>query len=93
MEQIDLTAPEIKPTNNYYRINKLYFIWDTSHILIELIGQNGEEKEFSYSGIEAQNMMIALNKMDLSVKSLHRRIMEKLISDGLIGGVIAGTAD
>jgi hypothetical protein len=38
--------------------------------------------------------MIALNKVNLSTKSLHRRIIEQLQADGLLGtGTISGAPD
>jgi hypothetical protein len=38
-------------------------------------------------------MMISLNKVNLSVKSLHRRVIEQLINDGKLDGTISGSPD
>lgn len=40
---------------------------------------------------KATNMIIALNKANLSVKSLQRRIFEALIADGHLSGSVTGT--
>lgn len=93
MEQIDLTSPEIKPSNTYYRVERLTLDWPAKAIYVQLKGTNGEAKSFSYSGDIAQILMIALNTANLSIKSLHRRIMERLVTDGLIDGTISGAVD
>jgi len=93
MEQIDLTTPITQPSITNYRLNKLDLRWLDQHIRIELVADSGEVIEHSYDGDIARNLMIALNKMDLSVKSLQRRVMEKLIADGVIVGTISGTPD
>ena len=93
MEQIDLTTVETLPDNNYYRVNELHMYWIGKFIRIELRGENGETLEFSYDGDEARSLMLALNKANLSTKSLHKRIMEKLINDGLIDGTISGSSE
>jgi len=93
MEQIDLTTPITQPSITNYRLNKLDLRWLDQHIRIELVADSGEVIEHSYDGDIARNLMIALNKMDLSVKSLQRRVMEKLIADGIISGAISGAPD
>jgi len=93
MEQIDLSTPITQPSITNYRLNKLDLRWLDQHIRIELVADSGEVIEHSYDGDIARNLMIALNKMDLSVKSLQRRVMEKLIADGIISGAISGAPD
>jgi len=93
MEQIDLTTPITQPAITNYRLNKLDLRWLDQHIRIELVADSGEVIEHSYDGDIARNLMIALNKMDLSVKSLQRRVMEKLIADGVLAGTITGIPD
>ena len=92
-EQIDLATTETTPDNTKYVINEFCLFWVARRITIELLGENGELLQFSYDGTEARNLMLALNKANLSVKSLHKRIMEKLINDGLIAGSISGAPE
>ena len=92
MEQIDIT-PVALPSATNYKLNKLHLMWLDKAIRIELVADNGETIEHGYDGDEARNLMIALNKMDLSTKSLQRRVMEKLIADGVLSGTITGAVD
>ena len=93
MEQINLTTPEAKLSCTYYKIERLTLDWPAKLIYIQLLGTNGEAKAFTYSGDTAETLMIALNKANLSIKSLHRRIIERLTADGFIAGSITGTVD
>lgn len=93
MEQVNLTTPETTPDNTYWQVNKLFLFWFDQAIRIELIGANGEVSEYSYDGAEATSLMIALNKTNLSTKSLHKRIMEKLVAEGKMKGAISGAPD
>lgn len=93
MEQIDLTTPITKPSVTNYRVNKLDLRWLDKHIRIELFSDTGEVLHHSYDGTEATNLMIFLNKANLSTKSLQKRVLEKLVADGVIDGSITGTPD
>lgn len=86
-----------------YHVIFIGLYWEQSFIVIHLRGENGETEEFSYGGIIpgrtqidrdiAQQMMIGLNKANLSLKSLQRRILERLVADGHIQGNISGAPD
>lgn len=65
----------------------------SSSIKVTLIGEHGHRKSHQWIGASADNDIVALNKVNLSTKSLHKRIMEKLIDDGIIAGTIAGSPD
>lgn len=89
METVTLTTPITD-----YQVAKL--VLDLQHAAIEILLQvpgSDSTVYFLYSGGEAITLMRALNKMDLSVKSLHRRILEKLIADGKLVGVVSGAPD
>lgn len=70
-------------------------ILDTSRscVSVELIGLNGLRKFHTWSGAAADADIVALNKVNLTTNSLHRRILTKLITDGIISGTISGTPD
>ena len=92
VEQLDLTVPDqAKPGTTTYTIKELNLNWEQKVVVIVLLGANNEEKQVVYRNSAA--LIIALNKTDLSVKSLQRRIMERLIADGHIGGTISGSPD
>jgi len=93
MEQVDLTTPITQPAITNYRLNKLDLRWLDQHIRIELVSDAGDVIEHSYDGTTARNLMIALNKADLSTNSLQKRVLNKLISDGVITGTISGVPD
>jgi hypothetical protein len=89
-EQLDLSAPEAPPSNSSYRVVRLILDWEAPHVQIELRGANGETRVFVYTDAVARTMMRALNIADLSVKSLQRRILERLVLDGNLAGQITG---
>lgn len=71
------------------------FTVDPAQAIVEvvLVGDNGKRLEHRFTGQAAHNDIIALNKVNLSTKSLQKRILEKLVADGLIDGTISGSAD
>jgi hypothetical protein len=95
MEAVTLTTPEITPqiTTTDYRVIGLLLEWERASIVMHLRGTNGERKECRYDGAEATTLMRALNVANLSIKSLHRRILERLIADGKIAGSVSGVPD
>ena len=63
---------------------------DWRHNIIRIrIGETGEFGRsleiVEYTGQTARDMMIALNKANMSTKSLNKRIMERLQVDGYLG--------
>jgi hypothetical protein len=102
-ESLTLTNAEVIPavSTGFYRVVYLAMHWEQSLIVIHLRGEHGELKEFRYGGstapsaekTKALNLMIALNKANLTVKSLQRRVLEQLAADGLLAGSVTGTPD
>lgn len=91
-EQLDLTTPIAKPSVAAYTIASLFLDWLGSRIVISIIGSDGTGFVAEYSGAAAVTLMTALNSANLSVKSLYRRILEKLVLDGkLPAGSVSGT--
>ncbi len=94
MEKINLSNPIVKESITSYQVSRLELDWQRKTVEIHLIfGSTGEEAIFGYSGDAALTLIKALNTANLSIKSLHRRIIEKLISDGSLNGSISGTPD
>lgn len=94
-ETVTLTSPEVTPqiTTTDYRVAYLQMDWDRASIVIHLRGTNSERKEIRYDGPEASSLMVALNKANLSIKSLQRRILERIVADGKIVGAVTGVPD
>lgn len=93
-EQVDLTTPIDRGTISNYQVGALLLDRQASRIDIRLFDPGtGETANFSYEGQIALDLMIALNKLDLSTTSLHKRIMNRLIADGKIDGTVSGTPE
>ena len=85
MEYISLTTPEqiIR-----YKLDQLILRWSDGVIIIGLLANTGQYKNIKYDGQKANLLMGVLNTANLSTKSLHKRILEYIISDGVIKGTI-----
>jgi len=94
MEQIDLTTPlAVDPrTSTFFKVRKLVFDWEGSLIFIRL-SDGSVYREFYYTGQEATDLMVLLNKANLSTNSLHKRVLNKLIADGKLTGTVNGSPD
>lgn len=95
-ERLDLTVPAVmQPEVSVaeYNISSLTFNWEVNKIVISLVSDNGVRKTVGYADAEAETMMIALNKVNLSTKSLQKRIFERLVADGHLVGTISGSPD
>lgn len=92
-EIVTLTVPVTTPNLTTYTVRAISLDLDVPAIVIRLRGTNGEIKTCSYNGVTATNLIIALNKLDMSAMSLQRRILARLIADGEIAGVVSGSPD
>lgn len=60
---------------------------------IVLLGNGGARKERRLVGAEAHPRIVALNKANLTTKSLQKRALELMVELGEIEGTLAGTPD
>ena len=88
MEIFNLTVPV-----GSYAVHGLYLNWTNAVLRIDLIGTDGGIFSHTIEGPDAIALMRGLNKANLTTKSLHKRIMEQLVADGIITGTITGTPD
>lgn len=97
MEQIDLTTPEQYPlptkTVVSWRVDEIHLQWSAQHIGIVVLGPDNERREIHYNGAIATSLMTTLNKVNMSVKSLHKRVLEYIVADGKMAGTITGVVD
>lgn len=92
-EQLDLTAPIVPPTRTTYSIKKITLDWANSLIEVFLTGSDGVDVRVEYLGVTAATLMTTLNSANLSVLSLHKRVLQKLVVDGKVpGGIVSGVA-
>jgi hypothetical protein len=91
-EALTLTTPLVQ-TRTTYAVKIINLDWDSAHIHIRLLGSDGVVVGFNYDGPQAITLMTALNKVNLSVKSLQRRILEQLVADGFLTGTVGGSPD
>jgi hypothetical protein len=97
-EVVTLAAP-LDPALTVFRIALLSLDWGNATIKVHLRDWNGTKfgdrvVVAQYTGAEATTLMVSLNKLNLSVKSLHTRVMEKLQADGKLPPcTISGAAD
>lgn len=89
MEQLDLTT---SITASSLKVSRLILDWGGQAIYIVLLTLDNRRFEYNYSGATATALMTSLNKANLTVKSLHRRIIEQLMIDHAeLAGIISGT--
>lgn len=103
MEELILTDPVVVPekvTNKYHVISLLLDMESVmtldgkpGFISIILKNNNNERSNYSYTGDSAIAMIKQLNTANLTTKSMHKRILERLSSDGLLPGTVTGVPD
>jgi len=92
-EQVNLANPDISgpippqpASTSYYKISKIHIDIDNGVIEIQLRGENNLQKYVRYDNVKP--LINQLNTIDLSVKSFHKRLFEKLIADNHLDGTI-----
>lgn len=94
MESINLSTPyQVDPRQtSTFKVDSLLLNWRDKRIEIHL-GDGTIQRLVTYNGDQATTLMTALNKANLSTNSLHKRIINQLITDGYLAGTITGTVD
>ena len=93
-ERLDLTVPIVSVSRTTYRIVRLVLDWEAPRIQIILRGSDGIEVYTGYSDDQAVGLMTILNTVNLSVVSLHKRVLQRLVLDGkLPAGSVSGTPE
>ena len=87
-ETITLTVPP-----NTFKVVRLILDLEGPEIMITLAEPGGVRINHRITGPAALSLMQALNKANLSSNSLHKRIISKLITDGVLAGTFAGSPD
>jgi len=93
-ETFTLDTPVKGKTVSEMTVDEVNMKWGAAILAIVLLDNLGRVTHHRYIGDEACAKMKALNKANLSTKSLHRRVLEMLVADGRIdAGTITGTSD
>ena len=100
-EDLVLTTPVTRPSTTTWRVTRLELDWGVgAHIGIHLVGSDGSRRSVGYNDVDdmgnntgvATGLMSALNTANLSVKSLHKRILERVAADFPdLDGSVTGT--
>jgi hypothetical protein len=91
LETLTLTTPI---SNTGYHVVLLALNWAKSSIRVVVQDSDGMRTIHSYSGSAATTLMDFLNKADLSANSLHKRVLDRLVSDAkLPAGTVTGSPD
>ena len=93
MEQLNLTTPITTPNLTNYRVQRLDLDWGNAVIHIDVVSNTEKHFGHEYRGAIATTLMRALNTANLTAESLHRRVLKRLISDGVLPGAVSGTPD
>jgi len=98
-EKIDLTTPIAgTASRNNYTVIGVVLYWGLNetdaYIKARLLGDDGLVVSHNVGqGPVARTRMIALNKANLSSNSLQKRVLDQLVTDGVLAGTISGTPD
>lgn len=91
MEDLTLTTPISVTT---YRVHRILMDWPAAYIEILVAPTTGEKIKCTYAGQVATTLMTQLNTINLTTSSLHKRILERLVTDGkLPAGTVTGAPD
>lgn len=95
MERLVLTTAKVTPqiTLTGWSIFSLYLGPMEPRIVISLVGDNGERATEEVLGATATTLMNGLNTANLTLKSLHRRVMEWLVANRGYVAAVSGTPD
>lgn len=93
MESWTLSSPQTQTIASWH-VQKLHLDWEGAQIFVKVISDSGIVKTHAYVGATATTLMAALNKANGTIKSLHRRVLEQLATDGVLtAGTVTGTPD
>lgn len=96
-EQLDLTNPVTALRVSHLVLN--YGDVDTALIEIRVTGATNETgatvHAHTYAGQQARDFLKFMNTANFAPpnKSMHKRILEKLVNDGVLAGTVSGTPD
>ncbi len=93
-EVLTLTSTIVVPDRTTYRVVRLVLDWNAQVVQVNTCGSDNVDLFHEYLGSEAVALMTVLNTANLSTASLHKRVLQKLVTDGkLPAGTVSGTPE
>ncbi len=93
-EVLTLTSTIVVPDRTTYRVVRLVLDWLAQVIQVDVRGSDNVNVFNEYLGAEAVSLMTILNTSNLTTASLHKRVLQKLVTDGkLPSGTVSGTPE
>lgn len=95
MEELELTDPVVTTTTTYKVLSVTLDLGHLSggYVGINLQDNTGGRFAHAYTGEEATDYIRFINTANFTVKSLHKRILERLSLDGVLPGTVTGAPD
>lgn len=102
-ERVTLATPVTAPAVTDYQVRALHLdlgdrsTTDDDSVVVDLEATTGlttdpnHMRRFTYNGATANQMIVGLNKANLTTRSLNQRILDRLIADGFLSGTVTGT--
>ena len=94
-EQCDLTSAfGAVAASTSFRVASLLLDWEGARIAAKFVGTGGHRYGAEWTDAPATALMVALNKANLTSNSLHKRVINRALTDGkLPAGSVTGNPD
>jgi hypothetical protein len=96
-ETFELTTPIVQPARTTYHVARVDLQWDAQVVYVEVRSNDGKRIEKTYTGADAVTLMRGLNTANLTTLSLNKRVLNRLVADGVFvlegAGTVTGTPD
>ena len=94
MEELVLTDPVVTETKKEkFRIVRLDINVESPNIVIHLRDNNNAPHSHTYIEQEGKDIIKLINTGNFTVKSLNKRLLEKLSADGVLPGTVVGAPE
>lgn len=95
-QQLDFPSPiNVNVGVSNVHLNEFYMNRGLSIVQIGVRGSGGYNQTFKITGQEATDLMITLNKANLTTESLQKRALKYLVTSGRLpaGSTVSGSVD
>ena len=93
-EVLTLTSTIVVPDRTTYRVVRITLDWTAQVIQVTVRGSDNVDVFSEYLNGDAVSLMTVLNSANLSTSSLHKRVLQRLVTDGkLPAGTVSGTPE
>ena len=96
-EKYALTTPQARTSVAEIQIRLVVLNWETQSVTVSWKDNAGGEFSHTYASNTTptgRTLMVALNRADLTTRSLYKRVLERLAADGVIApGTVTGAPE